>query len=405
MKIITGGCALALALSILPAQAINQEIRALFQPDPSQPGKNLFVNQTPNSGYCVAFPGKCDDGKMFSIELPVRYSAGRALVPGDGISLKAPADWRRLTITNQDTQESESVEVRITGIGSKYFLSNRVQELTGISNAAQAHDKLWKSETGWLYAPSPCVGSGLAGYTDTTYRFFWHTLVEASCTKNTAFHIPGIYFDKLDFAYELKTPNPLNMSSGLYTGSITYTMGPGRDFHMGYMMYPDDDSLTLDFVLDVQHTLKVDLPPGGNKVSLEPEGGWAPWLDSGRKPKRIFRDQPFFISASSRFKVMMLCDSQGGPYCNLGSPLGDTTSVKVSMTLPAGIGGPGNGPVNRIPLSVNNWMGPFQPGIYVDRKPGALHFELEPSAIDFLLRPGKNDRLRGHITIIWDSDV
>jgi hypothetical protein len=405
MKIITGGCALALALSILPAQAINQEIRALFQPDPSQPGKNLFVNQTPNSGYCVAFPGKCDDGKMFSIELPVRYSAGRALVPGDGISLKAPADWRRLTITNQDTQESESVEVRITGIGSKYFLSNRVQELTGISNAAQAHDKLWKSETGWLYAPSPCVGSGLAGYTDTTYRFFWHTPVEASCTKNTAFHIPGIYFDKLDFAYELKTPNPLNMSSGLYTGSITYTMGPGRDFHMGYMMYPDDDSLTLDFVLDVQHTLKVDLPPGGNKVSLEPEGGWAPWLDSGRKPKRIFRDQPFFISASSRFKVMMLCDSQGGPYCNLGSPLGDTTSVKVSMTLPAGIGGPGNGPVNRIPLSVNNWMGPFQPGIYVDRKPGALHFELEPSAIDFLLRPGKNDRLRGHITIIWDSDV
>jgi hypothetical protein len=132
MKIITGGCALALALSILPAQAINQEIRALFQPDPSQPSKNLFVNQTPNSGYCVAFPGKCADGKMFSIELPVRYSADRPLVPGDGISLKVPADWRRLTITNRDTQEAEIVEVRITGIGSRYFLSDRVQELTGI---------------------------------------------------------------------------------------------------------------------------------------------------------------------------------------------------------------------------------------------------------------------------------
>lgn len=404
MKIITGGCALALALSILPAHAINQEIRALFQPDPSQPSKNLFVNQTPNSGYCVAFPGKCADGKMFSIELPVRYSADRPLVPGDGISLKVPADWRRLTITNRDTQEAEIVEVRITGIGSRYFLSDRVQELTGISNAAQAHDKLWKSETGWLYAPSPCVGSGLAGYSDTTYRFFWHTPLEASCTKNTVFRIPGMYFDKLDFAYELKTPNPLSMSSGLYTGSITYTMGPGGDFHMGYMMQPDDTQLTLDFVLDVQHTLKVDLPPGGNRVTLEPEGGWAPWLDSGRKPRRIFRDQPFYLSASSRFKVMMLCNSMGGPYCSLGSPLGDSVPVKVSMSLPTGITGPG-GDVDRIPLHFDNWVGPFQPGIYVDRKPGALHFELEPAAIDFLLRPGKNDRLRGNITIIWDSDV
>ncbi len=405
MKIFTGGCALALALSMSPAQAINQEIRAMFQPDPSQPGKNLFDNLTPNSGYCVAFPGKCADGKMFSIELPVRYSSNRALVPGDGVSLKVPAGWRRLTITNQETQETENVEVRISGIGSTYVLSDRVQELTGISNGGQAHDKLWRSETGWLYAPTPCVGSDLAGYSDTTYRFFWHTPVEASCTKNTLFRIPSMYFDKLDFAYELKTPNPLSMSSGLYTGSITYTMGPGGDFHMGYMMQPDDNQLTLDFVLDVQHTLKVDLPPGGNKVSLEPEGGWAPWIDSGRKPKRIFRDQPFHISASSRFKVMLLCNSQGGASCALGSPSGDTTQVQVAMSLPAGINGPGDGPVNRIPLRFNDWVGPFQPGMYVDRKPGAMHFELEPAAINFLLRPGKNDRLRGNITIIWDSDA
>jgi hypothetical protein len=43
MKKLTGGCALLLALSMPTAQAINQEIRALFQPDSSQPGKNLFV--------------------------------------------------------------------------------------------------------------------------------------------------------------------------------------------------------------------------------------------------------------------------------------------------------------------------------------------------------------------------
>lgn len=45
------------ALNIPQAQAINQEIRALFQPDSSKPNKNAFVNKTPNSGYCAASGG------------------------------------------------------------------------------------------------------------------------------------------------------------------------------------------------------------------------------------------------------------------------------------------------------------------------------------------------------------
>lgn len=402
MKIITVGCALALSMSV--AQAANQEIRALFQPDPSQPGKNLFVNQTPNSGYCVNFPAKCASNNMFSIELPVRYSSSGELLPGDDISVRAPADWKPLTVVNQDTQESEVVEVRITGIGSRFVLSDSVEKLTGVA-APTGHDILWTSGTGWLYAPAPCEGSGLAGYSPTTYRFFWHTPVQASCTKTAAFTIPSMYFETVDFAYELKTPNPLNMSSGLYTGSLSYTMGPGGDFDLGASFQPNDSHLSLDFVLDVQHTLKVDLPPGGNNVTLEPEGGWAPWIESGRKPTKIFRDQPFFISASSRFKVMLLCNSPGGSICRLGSPKGDSTEVQVSMSLPAGITHGSGANVSRLPLRFNTWVGPFQPGLYVDRKAGAMHFDMTPFAINFLLRPGKTDRLRGNVTIIWDSEA
>ncbi|MCO8311911.1 hypothetical protein [Pseudomonas mandelii] len=403
MKLITGGGALALALTMSTAQAVNQEIRALFQPDPAQPSKNAFINQTPSSGYCVSFPLKCAENNMFSIELPVRYSSNRALIPGDGVSLQVPAGWRQLTVTNADTGETEAVELRITGIGSDFVLSDSASSLSGAPNNREGHDNLWNSY-GWLYAPAPCLGSGLAGFGSHSYRFFWHTPVEASCTKTALFRIPSMSFDKFDFAYELKTPNPLGMSSGLYTGSITYTLGPGGDFHMGHMMEPDDSQLTLDFVLDVQHTLKVDLPPGGDKVSLEPEGGWARWIEGGRKPTRIFRDQLFYLSASSRFKVLMLCNSTGGTACKLGSPKGDTTEVEVFLTLPPGISGSG-GNVNRLPLRFNEWAGPFQPGIYVDRKPGTLHFEMTPFAINFLLQPGKNDRLRGNVTIIWDSEA
>jgi hypothetical protein len=229
--------------------------------------------------------------------------------------------------------------------------------------------------------------------------------VEGFCSKKTTVNIPSMYFDTLDFAYELRTPNPLGMSSGLYTGSMGYSLGNGGDFDMGASFRPDDTSLTLDFVLDVQHTLKVDLPPGGNNVSLEPEGGWARWIDSGRKPTRIFRDQPFYISASSRFRVMLLCNSPGGNTCRLGSPKGNTTEVQVSMSLPTGITHSGGNSAIRLPLRFNEWIGPFQPGLYVDRKPGAIHFDMTPFAIDFLLRPGVNDRLRGNVTVIWDSDV
>lgn len=404
MKMMTGGCALALALGVSSAQAASHEIRALFQPDSSQPGKNVFVNQTPNSGYCATYPDQCAENSMFSIQTPVRFNSTLTLPPNWGVGIKVPANWRRLTVTNTDTMETETVEVRITGVGSKYVLSQPAHELVGVSDPLLGHQRLWEGSS-WVYASPPCLYSGVGAYSPTDYRFFWKTPVEDLCVKKTLATIPSMYFDTLDFAYELRTPNPLGMSSGLYTGSLNYSLGTDGDFSMGSSFQPDDSNLTLDFVLDVQHTLKVDLPPGGNKVSLEPEGGWAPWIDSGRKPSRIFRDQPFFISASSRFKVMMLCSSQGGAYCNLGSPLGNSVQVKVSMSLPAGIDGPGGGPVSKIPLHFNSWMGPFQPNMYVERKGGTLHFELDPFAIEFLLRPGKNDRLRGNITIIWDSEA
>ncbi|WP_409201460.1 hypothetical protein [Pseudomonas fluorescens] len=393
-------------MTVPSAEAANREIRALFQPDPSQPNRNVFINKTPNSGYCATYPDQCIDNSMFSIQLPIRFDSTRAIAPGDGVALKVPANWRQLTVTNAETQETETVEVRIIGVGSNFTLSDSAASLVGVTDILEGHQKLWTSRS-WVYAPAPCQYSGVGGYTARSYRFFWKAPVEAFCTKVAAFNIPSMYFDTLDVAYELRTPHPLGMSSGLYTGAISYTIGSGGDFDLGPSMVPDDGNLTLDFVLDVQHTLKVDLPPGGNKVALEPEGGWQGWIDGGRKPTKIYRDQLFYLSASSRFKVMMLCNSTGGPRCKLFSPSGNTTEVETFLSLPNGIDGPGGGPVKLHQLQHNTWTAPFQPGIYVDRKAGLLRFEMPKDAIDFLLRPGSdpNGTLSGNITIIWDSEV
>ncbi|VVP72637.1 hypothetical protein PS918_01455 [Pseudomonas fluorescens] len=405
----TGWMGLLAALSLPAAQAANQEIRALFQPDPSQPRNNVFINQTPNSGYCANYPGECSKHNMFSIQIPVRFNSTRAITPGNGLDLKVPANWRQLTVTHRDTQETETVEVRIIGIGSNFNLSDSAAQLVGVSDILEGHQKLWTGSS-WVYAPSPCQYSGVGAYTPATYRFFWKAPVEAACTKVAAYRIPSMYFDTLDFAYELRTPNPLGMSSGLYNGSLTYSLGPGGDFQLGSMLAPDDASLTLDFVLDVQHTLKVDLPPGGSKVVLEPEGGWHSWIANSGRPGRIYRDQAFHLSASSRFKVMMQCNSFSfyGAECKLiGSqiPNPGVTWVLTQMSLPAGITGLDNKPVVNLTLKNNEWLGPFQPGHYVDRKPGNLRFEMPADAIAYVLRPGVNDTFRGDITVIWDSEV
>lgn len=406
MKRSTYWLGLLAALSLPPAEAVNQEIRALFQPDSWHPDKNVFINKTPNSGYCATYPDQCADNGMFSIQLPVRFESSRQISLGTPVSLKAPANWRRLTVTHQDTGETETVEVRITGIGSKFVLDKPATELVDVPGISplRAHQMLWIGSS-WVYAPSPCLYSGVGAYTPTTYQFFWKVPTEALCSKTAAGAPFSMTFDHLDFAYELRTPNPLGMSTGLYTGSLTYTLGPNGDFQMGSMMVPDDNNLTLDFVLDVQHTLKVDLPPGGDKVALEPVGGWRSWIESGRKPTEIFRDQPFFISTSSRFKVLMQCNSLGGTECDIGNNQVGYSKFEIRMTMPSGIVGPGNHDGWYATLPHNVWVGPFEPSRYIDRKAGNLRFYISQRNIDFLLRPGMNGTLWGFATIILDSEI
>jgi len=396
----------------LPVTAATLDIEAVFTPDSSAPHKNEFVNKTPSQGFCAQVPQACKPEGLFSLIAPISFTANAPIRanhadPRQGGMAKVPSDWRDVTVTHE-SGETNTVRVRIAGIGHESQIPVPIAELTGEPGGA-GWDRLWRGNS-WLYAPAPCQGVGWATVGQRGFNSFWKVPPAAGvCSKQALFDIP-MSFRYLYFVlgYQLITPNPLSMKTGKYHGFITFSVGPGHDFDMGDVMQPDDNSLTLNFTLDVQHTLKVEIPPGGHNVPLVPAGGWQSWLQQGRKPVRLFRDQIFNISASSRFKMNLDCQyTQDGKNCSLRDPVsGHAVPVGVSVSLPHGLADDGGRPVERRPL-LRDGTGTelFQPGFYVDRKPGTLHFDIPANEVAEMIRPGQSRQYSGSVTVIWDSGV
>jgi hypothetical protein len=387
--------------------AATQEVTAVFRPDPGNPTVNKFVNTTPQSGVCPwHMPARCKALNIFSIRsndiifrsngpILLNHAGPGPVDPRKGVMFKVPSAWRSFEVIS-DRGERETVEMRIAGIG------NRVD----VARPATIHS--FGPRT-WLYAPAPCVSSGFLTGSGQMALWFWIVPEGAdACSLNALVDIPSLeYAHTFEYAYELRTPNPLSMSTGHYRGSISYSIGPNQDFDFGDIMIPNDNTLIFNFNLDVQHTLKVEVPPGGNRIELLPQGGWQAWLQRNRKPERLFRDQTFNLSASSRFKMQLECQySQGGNDCSVYEPLsGHAVPLSISVSLPGGITDASGQPVNRRRLSRDgSGTERFMPGHYVDRRPGTLHFEIGRADVEEMLT-GLGKTYRGNVTVVWDSDV
>ncbi|MGH8375770.1 MAG: hypothetical protein ACRER6_11010, partial [Pseudomonas sp.] len=251
------------------------DISAVFVPDSSAPNKNEFVNKTPSEGFCRQIPQACAAEGLFSLIAPINFTANAPIRanhadPRQGGMAKVPSAWRDVTVSHE-SGETTTLKARIAGIGHEALLPRTVSELTGGGN----WDHLWQGG-GWVYAPAPCLGVGWSSAGSYGYNSFWKVPEGAGvCAKQALFDIPlSFKYQYIVLGYQLVTPDPLKMRSGRYTGSITFSVGPGQDFDMGDLMQPNDSALTLNFDLEVQHTLKVDIPPGGEKFQLVPAGGW-----------------------------------------------------------------------------------------------------------------------------------
>ena len=401
---------LFLLAAVLPrsAEAVNQQILAVFKPNPANPQFNEFQNRTLTSGFCLDNPPQCRAENLFSLRLPIQSFSNATIQGGHnnqrmGAMFNIPSQWQSITVTHP-TAPPQEVMFRIAGMGVAYKLPKLASELTN----GVGHNFLWEGGS-WSYPGPPCAGLGGAG-NDIGFNSFWrHPIGTGSCAKRAMFDIPQPFkYETFDITYELRTPNPLQMVTGQYTGQHVFRVGPGQDFDLGDVMVANDDVIVLDFLLDVEHELKVEIPPGGNKVQLIPPGGWQSWLHTGRKPTRLFRDQTFNISASSRFKMSLECEILELFNCAIRDPRSQKVAVvQVSVSLPNGLTDLTGQPVNRRPLRIG--LSPdrqvFQPGFYVDRAPAILHFEMSPYYVSEIVQAGVAANYRGNITVIWDSEV
>ncbi|WP_460131253.1 hypothetical protein [Pseudomonas sp. S1_E04] len=382
---------------------MTQDITAVFNPDPSNPMRNEFRNTTPLSGVCAwHMPGRCEQLGIFSIRTDSFSTASTRIEANHederkGAMWQVPSSWRDVQVTHTGTGQVETVQVRIAGIGHRFDTqpNNMAWEEPG-------QNWVWK----WYYAPAPCESSQFLTGNASFALFFWLVPEGAGvCSVKPGQTITDFRLSTFEFAYALKTPNPLGMSPGQYTGSLTYTIGPGMDFDFGDVIIPNDNQLTFNFDLSVEHILKVELPPGGSRIELLPQGGWQSWLNQGRRPTRLYRDQTFTIAASGRFKMMLECGLVIGNTCGLQNSEGDSVPLQIAVTLPFGLNDQYDQALNKRPLRLDgSGTELIQARHYVNQRPGSLHFEVARDDVgEMLKKPGST--YRGTATVIWDSEV
>lgn len=394
-------CPFGLLLPTLALAAV-QDITASFRPDPSNPMVNKFVNTTPESGVCPwHIPERCKALGIFSIRTGDITFASNAPIQGGhtdprkGAMYKVPSEWRDVTVSHTDTGKAETVQMRIAGIGGRFDLQGGVDQT------------VWERDAySWQTPRPPCLPTGYV--IGNRLFLLWSWIVPANsgaCWVPAVKDIPGLTYPVLEYSYELRTPNPLTMDSGLYTGSLSYTVGPGGDFDFGDIMMPNDNVMTFNFTLEVDHHLKVEVPPGGHRVQLEPQGGWQGWLQNGRKPTRLFRDQTVNLWASSQFKMTLECGAPMGNTCSVRNAAGHQVPLELAVTLPPGLSGASGRPVNRLPLRLDgSGTELFQPSRYIDRKPSTLHFEVQADSVAQMLEQA-GSTYSGDVTVVWDSAI
>lgn len=354
-----------------------------------------FTNTTPLASYCRQWPADCANAQ--AVELPITYT--KATIKGaadsrDHYYIRVPGS-REVDVYHQLTGESHRLKFAITAV------SQQVQWPLGGNPAFTAYVRggcSYRRSYGWPATPSRAL-------------YLWsvnNPQAPSGCHSIADRMQPGYVatppVSEMGVAYNLDMPAPYRMKPGIYTGSVTYSIGPGGDFDFGNGVTDlNGNSLTLHFRLDVQHAFMFDFPPGSERAVLEPEGGWKAWMAGRGTPRKLYRDLPFRLWSTGPFKVYKLCQYYNADRCGIRNENGHEVPVDVALSLPAGIEYLGR-PVQRLPLP--NGRGAalqFDAAMPALNRPGQLHFQVDQGDVRSMLDHA-GSTYTGLVTVVFDAE-
>lgn len=372
------------------AHAVEATLTAQFRPSLLAPLRNQFVNTTPQSGYCARWPHLCAEGD-FSVATGLTIHNRRMIQASEDPRYHhfagMDATWKEVAVAGPGGVEAV-VRFRLTLISQSYL------EGQGADNSTPGS---YGSAVGGCRGR---IGIGNAGF----YAYAW-----ALPEGNTyCYRRPGggrnstMGVNDISVGYQLVAPDPLSLPNGNYRGVVRYSVGKGRQFDVGEGEYSDEE-LVFNLDLSVEHEFKIDIPPGSDRVQLQPKDGWSSWMDGGRAPSRLQQEVPFLLSSSGEFGVYLECANPQGRGCGIRS-VGSGVDVPIDVDITM----PGMHAIENGEAAVGTMLGVGAPGIrfssggYLHNRPSRLRFSVSGDALSTMLQEPAS-RWSGVVTVVFDA--
>lgn len=312
----------------------------------------------------------------------------------DALRMSGSGDWHTVDIVSTEGIIN-TVQVRIFALGfTTLFRPSLVSQFPGEGSSADVFNSIFGGRD---FGSCPNITRGDT-YLNAITVIALSQGAQAECRRVNLREVQIYYMMPPTAAIQILSPNPLSMQSGTYTGYLNLLLGSGGDIDMSNVT---DGPFVIRLHLTVEHDFGVRFPAGSRLLSLVPEGGWMAWLQRGRKPTRLFRDQNFDLQTSAPFKMRLICEFPAGASCGIQSDRGDRVPLEVSVSLTGGFQDAASQPVTRYPLT--SVASPsFRPSGYQLSK-GTMHFEVPKVDMETMLtHPGT--RYSGNVTIIFEPD-
>ena len=408
---------LALLAGSTAVQAITTHFTASFAPSLSNPENNSFTNTTPVSGYCLNFPEECEETGTFSIDIGLKATLITEGIyanasPRDSMYFGMPGAWRDLVVTNSTTGSTATLRFRVSAFAARFYFPDGKGSGT------------WKGGS-FVYAPPPCLYSGVLWGGNRSTQFMWKLPGSASdvaCYKIATVDYLGAptSIESFSIGYELNTPNPLQMQSGEYSGTLNLSVGQGADFDFGNNFAMNDSNVYLNFTLSVNHELNITTTPEDQKVTLQPcaggkicteaegEANWERWMITRITPQLTGRSH-FNLSSSGAFTVYLACEQQSGSDCALRSDNAPSQLIPVQtlLTLPENVVDNATGTrISKRRLAVGKELekNVFVTKTFGQNKRGSIDFLIDQREVDTMLKT-RPDTFRGAVTVIFDPKI